>query len=191
MPTLGVTKSLPIRGRNINSNIRHHPLTSLTNEQIVAEFKYTEAIIYQTLGVIPLYYRPPYGDVDDRVRAIASALGYRTVIWTTTPPRDDQATAAPQIASTVSSFVQSWFVAQPGFISLSHDNSVFTVGADLQVLNLIKANGSSFPLKPQPIGKCLGVPPEKWYASGATPSPAVKICGTWGLIVSILSLIFA
>jgi hypothetical protein len=27
-----------------------HPLTSLTNEQIVAEIKYTEAYIYKTIG---------------------------------------------------------------------------------------------------------------------------------------------
>ena len=44
----------------------HHPLTSLSNAQIVAELKYTEAIIYQQTGMITNYFRPPYGDVDDR-----------------------------------------------------------------------------------------------------------------------------
>jgi peptidoglycan/xylan/chitin deacetylase (PgdA/CDA1 family) len=33
------------------------------------------------VGATPTCWRPPYGDVDDRVRAIAHALGLRTVIW--------------------------------------------------------------------------------------------------------------
>lgn len=33
------------------------------------------------LGVTPTCWRPPYGDVDDRIRAIANALGLRTIIW--------------------------------------------------------------------------------------------------------------
>ncbi|RKO92976.1 hypothetical protein BDK51DRAFT_13140, partial [Blyttiomyces helicus] len=48
----------------------HHPMTSLTNQQIVAEIKYTEAQIYNATGVVPNLFRPPYGDIDDRVRAI-------------------------------------------------------------------------------------------------------------------------
>lgn len=32
-------------------------------------------------GVTPKCWRPPYGDVDDRIRAIAAALGLETVIW--------------------------------------------------------------------------------------------------------------
>ncbi|RKO83330.1 hypothetical protein BDK51DRAFT_2822, partial [Blyttiomyces helicus] len=59
----------------------HHPITALTSEQLVAEIKYTEAIIYQTIGKVPLFFRPPYGDNDDRTRAIVAAMGYRTVVW--------------------------------------------------------------------------------------------------------------
>jgi peptidoglycan/xylan/chitin deacetylase (PgdA/CDA1 family) len=59
----------------------HHPLTSLTNEQVIAELLYTEAFIYKTIGKAPRQYRPPYGDVDDRTRAIASALGFTAALW--------------------------------------------------------------------------------------------------------------
>ncbi|KAJ1558740.1 chitin deacetylase, partial [Nowakowskiella sp. JEL0078] len=31
----------------------HRPLTSLTNEQIVAEIKYTEAAIFREIGKVP------------------------------------------------------------------------------------------------------------------------------------------
>jgi len=39
----------------------HHPLTALTTEQIVAELKYNEAVIYKTTKKVPTSFRPPYG----------------------------------------------------------------------------------------------------------------------------------
>lgn len=33
------------------------------------------------MGITPTCWRPPYGDVDDRVRAIAQSLGLRTYVW--------------------------------------------------------------------------------------------------------------
>ncbi|KAF8545861.1 hypothetical protein OG21DRAFT_1325721 [Imleria badia] len=39
-------------------------------------------VIKLVLGVTPTCWRPPFGDVDDRIRAIAHALGLRTIIWT-------------------------------------------------------------------------------------------------------------
>lgn len=40
------------------------PLTSLTNEQIVAELGWSKKIIKDTLGVTPNMMRPPYGDIE-------------------------------------------------------------------------------------------------------------------------------
>jgi len=60
----------------------HSALTTLTNEQIVAELGWTRKAIRDVIGVTPLTFRPPYGDIDDRVRAIALAMGMRPVIWT-------------------------------------------------------------------------------------------------------------
>lgn len=65
--------------------IRAQPLTMLTTEQIVAELGYTRKAIKQVLGVTPTLMRPPYGDIDDRVRAITLAMGMVPVIWTRTP----------------------------------------------------------------------------------------------------------
>lgn len=64
----------------------HHPMTTLTNEQIIAEFGWSKKIIKDVLGVTPTYWRPPYGDVDNRVRAIAKAMGLQTSIWTRISP---------------------------------------------------------------------------------------------------------
>jgi len=60
----------------------HKPLTTLSNAEIVAELGWTREIIKASTGVTPLQMRPPYGDIDDRVRAISLAMGLRPVIWT-------------------------------------------------------------------------------------------------------------
>ena len=59
----------------------HHYTTTLTNEEVFAELYYTAKVIKKVVGVTPTCWRAPYGDVDDRVRAIASGLGLRTILW--------------------------------------------------------------------------------------------------------------
>lgn len=56
-------------------------MTSLSNQEIVAEFYWTSKAIKEVLGITPKCWRPPYGDVDDRVRAIAWLMGMRTIHW--------------------------------------------------------------------------------------------------------------
>lgn len=61
-----------------------HPyMTTLTNEQVIAELGFTMQIIHDSSGGrLPKYWRPPYGDSDNRVRAIAKEVfGLTTVIW--------------------------------------------------------------------------------------------------------------
>ncbi|KAJ1547583.1 chitin deacetylase [Nowakowskiella sp. JEL0078] len=141
----------------------HHPLTSLTNEQIVAEIKYTEAIIYQAIGKVSTYMRPPYGDVDDRVRAIVNALGYRVVLW-------DKDSDDASGASTVTSTIQSWFTSTAGFVSLEHDISSITTNFATQALTAIKNLGSSFKLSIQPIATCNGHNPYSYPVSSESKS---------------------
>ncbi|WFD44345.1 hypothetical protein MPSI1_003013 [Malassezia psittaci] len=59
----------------------HRYMTTLTDEQVFAELYYTMRIIKDVTGVTTRCWRPPFGDVDDRVRAIAAGLGLRTIIW--------------------------------------------------------------------------------------------------------------
>lgn len=56
-------------------------MTALSNEQVFAELYYTQRIIKDVLGVTPLCWRPPYGDIDNRVRMIAAGLNLTTVVW--------------------------------------------------------------------------------------------------------------
>jgi len=60
----------------------HPPMTTMTNEQAFAELYYTKLVIKRVLGFTPRCWRPPYGDVDDRIRTIAHALDLGPpVIW--------------------------------------------------------------------------------------------------------------
>ncbi|KIR36165.1 chitin deacetylase [Cryptococcus deuterogattii MMRL2647] len=61
-----------------------HPyMTTLTNEQVVGELGWTmQALSDLNGGRVPKFWRPPYGDVDNRVRAIAKGVfDLETVLW--------------------------------------------------------------------------------------------------------------
>ncbi|KAJ2973659.1 hypothetical protein NUW54_g12025 [Trametes sanguinea] len=61
-----------------------HPyMTTKTDLEVVGELGWTMEIIHNsTGGRLPKYWRPPYGDSDNRVSAIAKEVfGLTTVIW--------------------------------------------------------------------------------------------------------------
>jgi len=109
----------------------HFPLTSLTNEQIIAEFGWTKKVIYDVLGVTPTTMRPPYGDIDDRVRAICTAMNLTPVIWTrinatATFDTDDfdihgGITNVQQVIANWENIMQNAQTLKTGFIVLEHD----------------------------------------------------------------------
>ncbi|KAG7441949.1 carbohydrate esterase family 4 protein [Guyanagaster necrorhizus] len=59
----------------------HRYMTALASEDAFAELYYKMQAINLVTGVTPKCWRPPFGDVDDRIRAIANALDLQTVIW--------------------------------------------------------------------------------------------------------------
>lgn len=109
----------------------HKALTTLTNREIVAELGWTKKVIYDTLGVTPNMMRPPFGDIDNRVRAISLAMGLTPVMWTRSPDgrafnTQDFDIRLPGV--TVEKIMNDWqglldFVPQldKGFITLQHD----------------------------------------------------------------------
>lgn len=58
-------------------------MTTKSNEEVLAELGWTMLLIHNsTGGRLPRFWRPPYGDSDMRVRAIAKEVfGLTTVIW--------------------------------------------------------------------------------------------------------------
>ncbi|KAK3838148.1 MAG: family 4 carbohydrate esterase [Linnemannia gamsii] len=156
-------------GHQIAIHTWSHPsMTSLSNEQIVAELKWTEKAIVSVIGVTPIYWRPPYGDVDNRVRAIATQLGYKTSIWTDGFDTNDwnipAGTATPQ--SVVATF-QTWLTKIPtmpnGFIVLEHD--LFPAEVNVSIDGILPIAFADKALKMMPIARCLG--DAKPYKEGA------------------------
>ncbi|KAF9300647.1 chitin deacetylase [Mortierella antarctica] len=168
-------------GHQIAIHTWSHPsMTSLSNEQVVAELRWTEKAIFSIIGVTPLWWRPPFGDVDNRVRAIATQLGYKTSIWTQDFDTNDwnipAGTATPQ--SVIDTF-KSWLVKIPtmatGFIVLEHD--LFPQEVDVSVNGVLPLAFADKSLVMEPIAKCIG--DGKPYKEGAgtfvlggTPAPA-------------------
>ena len=56
-------------------------MTSFSNADAFAELYYSSKIIKDILGVTPQCWRPPYGDVDNRIRTIAAGLNLTTIVW--------------------------------------------------------------------------------------------------------------
>jgi len=59
----------------------HRYMTAFQSEDAFAELWYSIQAIKLVTGVTPTCWRPPYGDVDDRIRYIANQLGLQTIIW--------------------------------------------------------------------------------------------------------------
>ncbi|PKC12318.1 glycoside hydrolase/deacetylase, partial [Rhizophagus irregularis] len=138
-----ILKSAYDSGHNIAVHTWSHPaLTSLPNETIVAELKWTMKAIKEVIGVTPLYMRPPYGDTDNRVRAIAHAVGLKTVIWTLNFDSNDWGlTSNPptqtddSVLNTFDSWMKNFTTMGNGFISLEHDFAPKTVDVAIQIIN--------------------------------------------------------
>ncbi|KAG8950771.1 chitin deacetylase [Tulasnella sp. 424] len=164
----------------------HTPLTTLTNEQIVAELGWTRQAIKDVIGVSPRTMRPPYGDIDDRVRAVCAAMGLTPIIWTGVGEQEfdtDDWKIAGGTATGTSSFA-AWkqIVTQAdtlntGFIVLEHD--LYQQSVDMAVGYIIPdalSHTPAFSLKP--IIECLNQPASNAYAELFSNSTSSSATGT-------------
>uniref|UniRef100_A0A1D1Y1F3 chitin deacetylase n=1 Tax=Anthurium amnicola TaxID=1678845 RepID=A0A1D1Y1F3_9ARAE len=132
----------------------HTALTTQTNEEIIAEIKWTEMAIKQATGLTPKYMRPPYGDVDDRVRAILQQLGYMIVIW----DKDTNDWISGDDKTFDISWVEGNFTEwvkendPTGHISLEHDLYNQTAAQGPKVVPIVE--GAGFTIKP--VYQCVG-----------------------------------
>ncbi|KAG9017524.1 hypothetical protein FRB90_000949 [Tulasnella sp. 427] len=121
----------------------HRWMTSLSNEEAMAELGWTMQIIYDmTGGRVPRYWRPPYGDSDNRIRAIARLFGLQQVDWN--QDTDDwqiqnKKTTQAQIEALLKKFIEG--PKSPGLIILEHELYPETVGAFINAYPLMKSSG--------------------------------------------------
>ncbi|KAI8075413.1 chitin deacetylase [Gilbertella persicaria] len=122
----------------------HAQMTTLTNQEVLAELYFTQKAIKIATGLTPRYWRPPYGDVDDRVRWIASQLGLTAVIWNL--DTDDWAAGTTTTLEAVEQTYQDYVemgtngtFATDGNIVLTHEINNMTMGLALEYLPKITA----------------------------------------------------
>ncbi|GAA5876922.1 hypothetical protein JCM8547_006311 [Rhodosporidiobolus lusitaniae] len=149
----------------------HSSLTTLTNEEIVAELGWTKKVIHDVTGVTPNTMRPPYGDIDDRVRYIALQMGLRPIIWTQYgdqqfDTRDWQIGGGVVSATDVYRNFETFLTSASshlttGFIVLAHD--LYQQSVDLAVDYYLPNVINEGKLKIKTIAQCLGETPEQSY----------------------------
>ncbi|KAI0257346.1 hypothetical protein BJV78DRAFT_1116658 [Lactifluus subvellereus] len=154
-------------GHQIAVHTWSHPsLTTLTNEEIIAELGWTKKIIKDVTGVEPLMMRPPYGDIDDRVRAICEAMNLAPVMWTrisstATFDTDDfdihgGLTSVQRVLNNWENILNNVSTINTGFIVLEHDLFQQTVEvATGYILPDALAHQPQFTI--QPVVSCLGL----------------------------------
>ncbi|KAI7887329.1 glycoside hydrolase/deacetylase [Lichtheimia hyalospora FSU 10163] len=162
-------------GHTLCSHTWSHPaMTGLSNEEVVAEFYWSMRVIKESAGVTIKCWRPPYGDVDDRVRAIAWQMGMRTVHfdrvtydWELPASGDGGA-----ITSFVDSYFDEWIRSrndgtddQHGHIVLQHEHSDATV--EMAKKWLLKVQGV---FRVVSFTECMNIPDPYWEENFIYPT---------------------
>ncbi|KAI0796647.1 hypothetical protein C8Q75DRAFT_729533 [Abortiporus biennis] len=125
-----------------------HPyMTTLSNLDVLGELGWTMEIIHNSSGGrVPKFWRPPYGDSDNRVIAIAKEVfGLTTVVWNN--DTDDWAIVeGGQTSAKVEQLMTQWLTGpkHPGLVILEHELYDQTVQAFITAFPLIKSNGWQF-----------------------------------------------
>ncbi|KAJ3159030.1 chitin deacetylase, partial [Irineochytrium annulatum] len=122
----------------------HTAISTQTNEEIVAEVMWTNDIIEEVTGQRPRYFRPPYGDIDARSRAVLKAMGLEVVVWNkdtsdwelSSYPKKVRGGITPNV---VENKVASWIKSPPknqGIVSLEHDLWQYSASTGLKVVQV-------------------------------------------------------
>lgn len=160
----------------------HNLMTTLSNEVILGELGWTMQIIYDLTGYVPTSWRPPQGDIDNRVRAIAeNVFGLKAVMWNaecndwclnghggSECPNTNPGKDYGSVVAAVQKAVQK--PKSPGVILLEHELTTESVQIFKDAFPQIKAAGWNT----QTLSEALDI---DWYANakdGSTQPVPVK-----------------
>jgi len=120
-----------------------HPyMTGLSNDDVVAQLGWTLQVIYNsTGGRLARYWRPPYGDTDARVSAIArEVFGLTTVVWNNDSQDWTLGTPGGTSLQAIQANFQQWLSGSqnPGLIVLEHELTDQSVQAFMAAYPLMK-----------------------------------------------------
>ncbi|GAA5924808.1 uncharacterized protein JCM15063_005739 [Sporobolomyces koalae] len=155
LQNLDVFKQVVASGANLAVHTWSHSyMTTFTDEQLLGELGWTAQIIYDYSGLAPAYWRPPYGDIDNRVRAIAQEVfGLTSVIWNIDSDDwclnsvDSGANPCPGYGpgtlAGLEAELKKWQTGpkSPGVIGLEHESGPNPVAGFVNTFSGIKSNG--------------------------------------------------
>lgn len=121
-----------------NHSWSHRDMTKMGEEQIREEVRKTQDAIERATGVRPKLFRPPYGNINDRVYSVLREEGLDVVLWSI-DPRD---WASGQTSASVTSKIVK--EARPGAIVCIHDIHARTVDAMPELLPKLREMGLAF-----------------------------------------------
>ncbi|KAJ4481538.1 hypothetical protein C8J55DRAFT_473882 [Lentinula edodes] len=139
------TRSVEL-GHDIAVHTWTHPyMTTLSNEDVLAQLGWTMQLIHNsTGGRLPKYWRPPYGDTDLRVSAIAEEVfGMETILWNQDTEDWSLTETGGTTAAAINASMTTWLTGSktPGLIILEHELSDESVQAFEAAYPVMKSNG--------------------------------------------------
>ncbi|KAI8081558.1 uncharacterized protein BX664DRAFT_376220, partial [Halteromyces radiatus] len=138
----------------------HSHLMSLSNEEIIYELKATERAIVRAIGVRPRYLRPPFGEADARVKALAKAMDYKILMWNV-DPRDYDVFFQEKSGKLISKHLKKVMDTKvtnlnahndPGFISLQHDLYEISINEVPGIIKALRNHGYDMTT----VAECIG-----------------------------------
>ncbi|KAJ3073614.1 chitin deacetylase [Podochytrium sp. JEL0797] len=132
----------------------HQDLTNLTDDEIVSELAYSAKAVYEVLGVVPKYFRPPYGEVNKNVRRVAASMGLTPVVWSVDTNDWQHVDQGQEVMDAAVTGEFSDWIAQglEDQISLEHDMYPDTALAAQKAMSLLQANGYAV----MSVAECIG-----------------------------------
>lgn len=121
-----------------NHTYSHPYLTKLSDEEITEELsKMEKVVIGVTNHSSKPYFRPPYGDINEKVIAVAAQAGYQSVSWTVDALdwKESQGVTAEKVKQQIISNIL------PGTIYLMHIGDMITGDILDDVFTVIESRG--------------------------------------------------
>jgi peptidoglycan/xylan/chitin deacetylase (PgdA/CDA1 family) len=112
----------------------HKSLAKLSETRIKRQLQDTNDAIFKATGVQPTMYRPPYGNMSDRLRTVSRQLGLSMILWSV--DTEDWRTRSAE--RTYEAILDS---VQDGSIILCHDLYASTVQAMERVIPELQSRG--------------------------------------------------
>jgi peptidoglycan-N-acetylglucosamine deacetylase len=121
-----------------NHSLNHFDYSLLTEDAVLEDVLISQTIFYQKLGNFPLFFRPPYGNLDITNYAVLDRYFEKIVKWSIDPKDWDPTTNRNKILNIVFKHLK------PGSIIILHDNNKTSLKALPKIIKKAKKLGYRF-----------------------------------------------